>query len=191
MYGGGSSHKADIDAVDIVLDLHDKWKPWTLPTHWKSSSLNKPMIVNMYVTDMQAPYWVGKQFWSALWGDLQDEAKVRNGKLNVLVACYGGHGRTGTVLTALALAANVVPKKADPIAWVREHYCDHAIEATTQIAYLQDTFKFTTDAVPYKSYTKPATPSNNTPTPTTQSYLKGPTASKDLVDMWDAMNGGY
>lgn len=186
VFGGGSTHKADIDAVDIVLDLHDKWHPWGLPNHWKSGQLNKPQIISMYISDMQAPYWVGRQFWSALWGDLETEAKGRGGKLSVLVACFGGHGRTGTVLTALALAAGVVPKKADPIAWMRDHYCEHAIESMSQVQYLETTFKFHTSETPYKGYTSTVTPNSSSYTPS--SYFKGKAAGKDLVDMWDHLS---
>jgi hypothetical protein len=51
----------------------------------------------------------------------------------VYAGCIGGHGRTGTFLSAL-----VAHRKAsdDPIAYVRQHYCKKAVESSKQVAYL-------------------------------------------------------
>ena len=46
------------------------------------------------------------------------------------VACYGGVGRTGTVLACLAILAGVDP--ADAVAWVRSEYHPSAIETIDQ-----------------------------------------------------------
>ena len=51
--------------------------------------------------------------------------RARAGEL-VEVACYGGVGRTGTVLACLAILAGVDP--ADAVAWVRSDYHSAAIE---------------------------------------------------------------
>ncbi|WP_326568269.1 protein tyrosine phosphatase [Amycolatopsis rhabdoformis] len=48
----------------------------------------------------------------------------------VEVACYGGVGRTGTVLACLATAAGLPPREA--IAWVRQHHNHRAVEAKWQ-----------------------------------------------------------
>lgn len=48
----------------------------------------------------------------------------------VLVFCMGGHGRTGTVLAALK--AMLEPDTEDPIADVREAYCQKAVETDLQ-----------------------------------------------------------
>lgn len=184
--GGGSSHKVDIDAADIVLDLHDKYRSWKGPPGWESMAIaNQPVIVDMYITDMSAPYWIGRKFWLALWNDLKAEAVSRGGSVKVLATCYGGHGRTGTVLTALALAANAVPKKADPIIWMRANYCDHAIESNTQLAYLEQLFDFKTLATAYKTpaaATGNATYAKSGPS---AGILKGSAPAQDLMDMYD------
>jgi protein-tyrosine phosphatase len=55
--------------------------------------------------------------------------RARAGEL-VEVACYGGVGRTGTVLGCLSVLAGVDPSKA--VAWVRGHYYPSAIETEEQ-----------------------------------------------------------
>lgn len=50
------------------------------------------------------------------------------------ISCFGGHGRTGYV------AAIVLGKMgyADPIEYVREHYCEEAIESNIQIMHIAE-----------------------------------------------------
>jgi hypothetical protein len=48
----------------------------------------------------------------------------------VEVACYGGIGRTGTVLGCLSVLAGVPPTEA--VAWVRDHYHPSAVETEEQ-----------------------------------------------------------
>jgi hypothetical protein len=49
---------------------------------------------------------------------------------NVEVACYGGAGRTGTVMACLATLAGV--PAGDAVAWVRENYNERAVETPWQ-----------------------------------------------------------
>lgn len=48
----------------------------------------------------------------------------------VLVFCIGGHGRTGTFLASLL--SILEPRIDDPIAAIRERYCDDAVETKAQ-----------------------------------------------------------
>ena len=48
----------------------------------------------------------------------------------VEVGCLGGHGRTGTALACLAVLAGTPPEEA--VAWVREVYCEKAVETDEQ-----------------------------------------------------------
>jgi protein-tyrosine phosphatase len=48
----------------------------------------------------------------------------------VEVACYGGKGRTGTALAALAVLDGVPADQA--VGWIREHYDPHAVETPWQ-----------------------------------------------------------
>jgi hypothetical protein len=49
---------------------------------------------------------------------------------HVEVGCWGGHGRTGTVLACMAILAGVPPK--DAVAWVRGNYDTEAVEGRKQ-----------------------------------------------------------
>ena len=139
---------------------------------------------------MTAPYWVGKQFWQALWSDLRGEAKKRNGELDVLVACFGGHGRTGTVLTALAIAAGAVPKNTDPIAWMRSNYCDYAIESITQLSYLTKTFDFITTETVWKAPVTTAVTKRRKSRSPRQEAISGHPGPERL-DMYSYLVDGY
>lgn len=57
----------------------------------------------------------------------------RAGEL-VEIACYGGVGRTGTVLSCLAILGGVAP--SDAVAWVRDHYHPSAVETLDQEALI-------------------------------------------------------
>jgi hypothetical protein len=61
--------------------------------------------------------------------DLHERA--RGGQL-VEVACFGGVGRTGTVLSCLAVLAGVPPE--DAVTWVRTNYSARAVETDEQAA---------------------------------------------------------
>lgn len=81
--------------------------------------------------DMQAPK-LDKGFWEALAQDLGGIT----GKAAIF--CMGGHGRTGTALCALAHVTKYAPAitDGDVVAWLRETYCEHAVETESQVSYL-------------------------------------------------------
>lgn len=56
----------------------------------------------------------------------------------VIIACMGGHGRTGTALALLGGIYNL-HGEADLGEWVRAHHCRHAIETYSQLDYIEDT----------------------------------------------------
>jgi protein-tyrosine phosphatase len=49
------------------------------------------------------------------------------------IGCLGGHGRTGTALACLAILAGQDPATA--VDWVRDNYCQHAVETAGQEAF--------------------------------------------------------
>jgi hypothetical protein len=55
----------------------------------------------------------------------------------------GGHGRTGTTLAILAHLSGACGT-ADPVQWVRETYCQDAVETRSQIDYLVHEIGLTT-----------------------------------------------
>jgi hypothetical protein len=57
---------------------------------------------------------------------------------HVIVACIGGHGRTGTALAAMCLVANPKLGVEEAINFVRTHHCFNAVESDAQVEYLWD-----------------------------------------------------
>ena len=145
VFGGGTIRDVDLRA-DVFLDLADHLVVFQAPQGWRINEWQGTTI-KLYIQDYSAPYF-SKEFWSALWLDLRDAATAK-GKagLDVLVFCSGGHGRTGLVLCALALASGIV-SGVDVVKWVRDNYCNQAVESEVQIKYLADTFGVKIDAKP-------------------------------------------
>lgn len=54
----------------------------------------------------------------------------------VHVGCIGGHGRTGTFLSALVSLYGIT----DAIQYVRKNYCKKAVESSKQVEFLQEHF---------------------------------------------------
>ena len=54
---------------------------------------------------------------------------------SVEIGCIGGHGRTGSVLACMAILAGVPAD--DACQWVWDHYCVEAIEADSQIWWIE------------------------------------------------------
>jgi len=71
-----------------------------------------------------------RKFWQALL------AKIRKQDRDVLCMCFGGHGRTGTMLAIFAALTGAA--KGDPVQFVRNHYCQEAVETHTQIKYVEE-----------------------------------------------------
>lgn len=88
-------------------------------------------------TDGGAPWQLDQDFWIAL---IKELARLKG---NVLIHCFGGHGRTGTALAALVgLMADAGFKMPTEIpcvvSWVREHYNPYAVETLIQLRYLNN-----------------------------------------------------
>lgn len=60
--------------------------------------------------------------------------RARQGQI-VEVGCFGGLGRTGTVLACMAVLAGVDP--AEAVTWVRQNYNVHAVETPEQEAWVR------------------------------------------------------
>lgn len=66
----------------------------------------------------------------------------------IFMACGAGHGRTGTALVIFGCLSGQIPKKMDPIFWVRDRYCPNAVEAKGQVEYIERITGRTTTAKP-------------------------------------------
>lgn len=74
---------------------------------------------------------LAKKWWLALVAALVDIDGM------VSINCQGGHGRTGTALAILAYLSGACSGDEDPVAWVREKYCDEAVETIPQVEYIE------------------------------------------------------
>ena len=58
-------------------------------------------------------------------------------KGDVLLYCQGGHGRTGTALSIIAVLGDWVRKDQCPVTWVRANYCRNCVESESQADYIE------------------------------------------------------
>lgn len=95
----------------------------------------KPVYVRLDWPDMGIPKGnIGVAFWRAVWNLLPTGTEGQPAK--IIVNCMGGHGRTGTALSAL-LICNGGYSWADAVNYVRLHHCTNAVESNSQIDYLK------------------------------------------------------
>lgn len=92
-------------------------------------------ILHLYIKDFDVPNDMKSYHWEALADDVK--AIMSEGK-DVLVACQGGHGRTGMVVAILARILRPDITGVDPITWLRDHYCKEVVETVSQINYVYD-----------------------------------------------------
>lgn len=85
-------------------------------------------VLRLYWTDMGIPP-VGLAFWQSLWEQLP--AKT-------VIACMGGHGRTGTCLASFMITNGVDYYSA--VETVRTEHCHKAIETIGQERYLHELY---------------------------------------------------
>jgi len=88
------------------------------------------------ITDFDTPLW-SMFFWESLAMTIYDELS----RGNVLIACTGGHGRSGLFASIIAYMMRgkryiTIPDRdvldSDPLAWVRLLHCHQAVETLSQ-----------------------------------------------------------
>lgn len=125
IYGGSCIDPAVKDAeVYVGFDSGMRWTERHYP--WKKGDEVLFKIQDMNIPDKPEEFrklvgWVKKQ--------LDDGRKVHCG-------CIGGHGRTGTFLAALVSEYG----EPDAIKYVRDNYCEKAVESTAQVNFLHEQF---------------------------------------------------
>ena len=70
------------------------------------------------------------------WPEMVRLLKLEPDEMRLGVFCMGGHGRTGTVLACLRIAA-WNESAAAALDRVRTDYCRHAVESATQLQYIR------------------------------------------------------
>ena len=114
----------------------------SFPLGWlcgsKVDTKKTPLLIELEWPDYSIPTNVGRDFWVQLVDDIKT-----NGIKSVSTQCMGGHGRTGVQLCILAHM--MIPQEqhtwkdaGELIQYIRDVYCDHAVEAPSQQKYIAD-----------------------------------------------------
>lgn len=123
LHGGAARHP--VKGADVYVVLQDGDMNGKQSDPWEKQTVTE---VAYFIRDMHAPADVKrfKKLVTWLCTQLQDGKTVH-------VGCIGGHGRTGTVLSAVIAEAT---GEKDAIGWVRKHYCKKAVESREQVEFL-------------------------------------------------------
>lgn len=124
LYGGSASHPVVKDA-DVYVSLQSGSTSGRISDPWDKHVVTE---VQYSIKDMEAPSNVARFKKLVTWLCTQ----LHEGK-TVHVGCIGGHGRTGTLLSAIVAEALEIP---DAIQYVRTHYCGKVVESKAQIQFL-------------------------------------------------------
>jgi hypothetical protein len=139
VYGGACSSPVIKDA-DIYVALQKGDISGFQSDPWDEKVIHE---IRYGIDDMHAPKNIKrfKKMITWLCNQLQEGKTIH-------VGCIGGHGRTGTVLSAI-VAESLGKKKA--IQYVRKHYCPKAVESTEQVKFLMEHYGVV-EADPTKKY---------------------------------------
>ena len=135
---GGSISDALSDKYDLIINASgrsvanlvkaNELAKTMFPSALKASSTDTA-IIEIDWTDGSVPA-LGVDFWQGLVNDLK---KIKC-KFKVACCCFGGHGRTGTMLS---IFAGLFDLADDPVKFIRKRYCPCAVETYAQISYIE------------------------------------------------------
>jgi hypothetical protein len=153
---GTSCHTPGITDADIYVGLDHNMQQTSRRFPWEPG-----FQVHYAITDMQAPSNTATYLDMIHW--LCEQLLVGQ---SIHVGCFGGHGRTGLVLTSIlaelwhdAVEDQKETPDSNPLAfmfslpdqdlltdhqfiqWMRKHHCKKAVESYTQIEFLQKHFE--------------------------------------------------
>jgi hypothetical protein len=147
MFGAGWSrgfHKVKdsivIDLADVIIEPKVTFWNMIVPEELNDRYSPDCQVIRIQWDDGGTPK-LAPLFWYKLADYLEQQKKT------VIVACMGGHGRTGT---ALAILAGIyrLHGTADIGEWVRARHCHHAIETYGQVDYIEEVLGEKTQVVP-------------------------------------------
>jgi hypothetical protein len=127
---GGRTRGARLEEArgGLLVDLAESYRPPVL-VYGASERLlvSRPAVVVSW-EDFSIPA-LGRDWWETL----AEEARHYG---DVWICCAGGHGRTGTTAAILAYLLDSKEVGDDPIGFIRQHYCNQAVETQAQIDYV-------------------------------------------------------
>ena len=139
VHGGGSTRGGTYWGGMVILDLADRIDQSVTFINVDMPEVEKECkvgIVKIDWRDFGVPD-LSRAFWESMVVALKRICQERGGYLDVFVCCMGGHGRTGTALSILAALFGVVPDDMCPVQYVRDHYCNNAVETDSQLKYVE------------------------------------------------------
>jgi len=139
IFYGGSIGDALYDRYDLIINASgrsianiveaNELAKNLFPSALKAS-LTDTAIIEIDWTDGSVPA-LGVDFWQGLVDGLK---KIKQEKFKIACCCFGGHGRTGTMLSVFAGLFDLAD---DPVTFIRKRYCPCAVETYVQISYVE------------------------------------------------------
>lgn len=126
----GGSCSDPVDKLDAYVGLDNYMPTWEESWPWTDGYAFCYPITDYAAPDNPASF---KKLIDWLEEHLKAGWKIH-------VGCMGGHGRTGTVFSALVAQ---MLKEKDATTYVRKHYCEKAVESIAQINFLHKHFGVT------------------------------------------------
>jgi protein-tyrosine phosphatase len=144
--GGGEYRGVQITPEDLLIDVGIKLDSLVeiknVEGTEKLNEYGNYKIIKINWKDMDDVN-LPKEFWIEL------VKVIRKTKRRTIISCVGGHGRTGTTLSILAF---LMKGEKEPIKFVRENYCQEAVETNSQIEYVEDICNLKLKDEPSKFY---------------------------------------
>ena len=164
VYAGGWSRGArpqdNVAVIDLTASEYERWQrrsadvqarndtgAQAFPSANGLNKINSPWL-DLFIQDYSAPWDLDAEFWVSLADDVK---RLLDNGTSILVCCYGGHGRTGLVLSILLGIIRPDLVGQCPIQTVREIYCGNAIESLGQAEYVYLTLGLDFDELTFNS----------------------------------------
>lgn len=144
---GGWNNGATFDWNTHVIDLTGlEHKYWDIPVAYDEASKGfLPFLMQAYAGWLSLPfpdYGTPKGLQTLeQWVGIADTIKgILDSGHDVLVACHGGHGRSGLFCSIVGYLLNIKddPTWASPVEKIRQMHCDEAVETYAQEKFVYD-----------------------------------------------------
>jgi hypothetical protein len=152
LYAGGFTRGVDINGYYVIdltgnryksrrdeIEVYDKpsLSAFTTVLSVEDAVMEPKGWLSLPIEDMKAPEYSIK-VWAAL---AEDVVKLINKEEKVVIACLGGHGRTGVACAILGYILAPTHVGDNPVEWIRKIHCDEAVETISQVDYVFKTLE--------------------------------------------------